>query len=366
MKQKSVGKKKQVAKVAIDSDKHVGHVAHALKVAAIPVGQSGHTLYAFSAKASVLYEALSINRRVQKKDEGYQRVLSSSRVQALTRYVLQKRPIPGGIIVSLDKATFDRKKLELTIPAGSDVGWVIDGQHRLAGAAMAAREGTDIEFAVIAFVGLKELDQIEQFITINREAKNVPTSLYLDLLHHLPNKNAAEVAKERATDLATQLRKDEASPFFERIAVVTAPKPGQISLVNFVRKISLLITKNAILSTYVEREQIGIISNYYQGIRNVFSREYESKDSVFFKTLGFGALWNVFPTVFSLSIKNYKGFTVANVAGIFKRIDGVDFESWAQYGTGDQAERNAADDLRASLLVAFSVDNDADTSTIKL
>jgi hypothetical protein len=219
---------------------------------------------------------------------------------------------------------------------------------------------------VVAFVGLKDADQIEQFVTINREAKNVPTSLYLDLLHHLPNRNAADIIKERATDLATQLRKDEASPFFERIAIVTAPKSGQISLVNFVRKISLLIAKNAILGTFTERDQLGIISNYYQGLRNVFSKEYDSKDSVFFKTIGFGALWNIFPTVFGLSLKNFKGFTVSNVAAVFKRIDGMDFSTWSQYGTGDQAERTAADDLRSVLLVAFSTNDKEIGTAIKL
>jgi DGQHR domain-containing protein len=358
--------KKKKKKTAKDSNKHVGRIANPLRVAAIPVVQAKHTLYVFSAKASVLYGALSINRRVQDKDEGYQRVLSPSRVQALTRYVIQKRAIPGAIIVSLDKAVFDKKKLELTIPAGTDVGWVIDGQHRLAGAAIAARQGTDLELAVIAFVGLEEKDQIEQFITINREAKNVPTSLYLDLLHHLPNKNAAEIVRERATDIATQLRKDEGSPFFERIAVVTAPKSGQISLVNFVRKISLHINKNGILNQFTEHEQLAIISNYYQGVRNVFSKVYESEDSIFFKTIGFGALWNVFPTVFSLSLKHHQGFTVKDVASVLKRIDGVDFSTWTQYGSGDQAERNAADDLRATLSVAFSTDDDAAVSTIKL
>lgn len=349
-----------------DQTKHVGHIAHSLRLPAIPVTQTGYTLYVFAAKASVLYGALSINRRVLDKDEGYQRVLSPSRVEALTRYILKKRPIPGALIVSLDKAKFDTKKLQLTIPAGTDVGWVIDGQHRLAGAAMAAREGTDVEFAVIAFLGLEERDQIEQFITINREAKNVPTSLYLDLLHHLPYKSAAEFAKERATDLATQLRKDEGSPFFERIAIVTAPKSGQVSLVNFVRKISLLITKNGILQTFTEREQLGIISNYYQGLRNVFSKEYDARDSIFFKTIGFGALWNVFPTVFSLALKNQQGFTVRDVTAMFKRIEGVDFSTWAQYGTGDQAERNAADDLRATFLIAFRTDDDMAVSSIKL
>jgi DGQHR domain-containing protein len=359
-----VNQKKTIT--AKDQAKRVGHIVHSLKLPAIPITQSGHTLYVFAAKSSVLYDALSINRRAVDKDEGYQRVLSPSRVQALTRYLLEKRPIPGAIIVSLDEAVFDTKKRQLTIPAGKDVGWVIDGQHRLAGAAMAARAGTDVEIAVIAFIGLRGKDQIEQFITINREAKNVPTSLYLDLLHHLPNRRGAEVVKERASDLATQLRKDEGSPFFERIAVVTAPRPGQISLVNFVRKISLLITKNGILSTFTEREQLSIISNYYQGLRNVFSKEYDARESIFFKTIGFGALWNVFPTVFSLALRNQKGFTVKDVATIFKRIDGLDFSTWAQYGTGDQAERNAAEDLRATLFIAFRTDDDAAVSTINL
>jgi DGQHR domain-containing protein len=350
-----------------ESKKKIGHIAHALKVTASQVTQANHTLYLFKAKASVLYDALSINRRIPDKDEGYQRVLSLSRVQAITRYVRQNRTIPGAITVSLDNAQFDRRKNELTIPAGNNVGWVIDGQHRLAGAAMAAREGTDIEFPVVAFLGLTPPNQIEQFVTINREAKNVPTSLYLDLLHHLPNKRPGDIAKERATDLATQLRKDEESPFFERIVVTSPPRSGQtISLTNFVRKISIHVSPDkGILNAYTELEQIGVIANYYQGLRQVFPKEFEAKESMFFKTLGFGALWNVFPLFFSLTLKNQNGFTVKDVATMFKGIENTDFSSLTQYGTGDQAERNAAEDLRASLLLAFKTDTDQ-TSALKL
>lgn len=189
-------------------------------------------------------------------------------------------------------------------------------------------------------------------LTINREAKNVPTSLYLDLLRHLPTKNSADVIKERATDLATELRRDVESPFFERIAVVTAPKAGQISLVNFVRKISIHIAKNGVLSPYSERDQIRVVSNYYQGLRNAFPEQFDDKDSLFFKTLGFGALWNIFPYVFSLALKEHKGFTVKDVAAVFKRSN-MDFSTWSQYGSGDQAERMAGEDLRASLAIAF-------------
>jgi DGQHR domain-containing protein len=290
-------------KRAAESQKKTGKVSRALQIPAIPVTQTGHTLYLFTAKASVLYGALSINRRVQNKDDGYQRVLSLSRVEAIKQYLSQNKPIPGAIIVNLDKVQFNAKTSILTIPPGTDVGWVIDGQHRLAGAAMAAEAGPDVDLPVVAFVGLEKKVQIEQFITINREAKNVPTSLYLDLLRHLPSKNAADVTKERAADLATELRRTETSPFYGRIAVLAAPKRGQISLVNFVRKISLHIAKNGVLNSFTEPDQLRIISNYYTGLRNVFPQEFDSDDSVFFKTLGFGALVEHLPDCIQPSLE---------------------------------------------------------------
>lgn len=347
--------------------KHTGAIGQPLKISATEMQQSVNTLYIFKARASALFKVLSINRRIEDKDEGYQRALSPSRVQAITRYITQKKAIPGAIIVSFDDATFDKKKGEITIPAGSDVGWVIDGQHRLAGAEEAARLGTDVDLPVVAFVGLSKEKQIEQFVTINREAKNVPTSLYLDLLRELPSsKKPAEVAKERAADLATQFRRDEDSPFFERIVVTISPKVGQLSMTNFVRKIATLVTpEKGILSVYTEREQQAVISNYYKALRQVFSKEFEAKDSIFFKTLGFGALWNVFPIFFNLTIKNQQGFQVRDAIAILKRVQNFDFSGWKQLGSGNQAEQIAGEDFKAALLIAFSGE-DAQTGTLRV
>jgi DGQHR domain-containing protein len=232
---------------------------------------------------------------------------------------------------------------------------------------MAAREGVDIELPIVAFVGLTEAKQIEQFVTINREAKNVPTSLYLDLLKMLPNKKPADAAKERAADLGAQLRRDEDSPFFERIVVTTSPRSGQLSLTNFVRKIATHVTPDkGILHVYTEREQYGVISNYFKGIRQVFHKEFESKESMFFKTVGFGALWNVFPTFFSLTLKNQNGFEVKDVVAILKRIDTFDFSGWKQYGSGNAAEINAGEDIKAALLLAFNAEDGQAGTTIRL
>jgi DGQHR domain-containing protein len=351
------------------SKKHVGKVTQPLKFTAIPVTQTKHTLYLFTAKASTLFRSLSINRRIEDKDEGYQRVLSPSRVNAIARYVLAKRTIPGAIIVSLDEgATFSKAKSELTIPAGTDVGWVIDGQHRLAGAHVASQgeDGVNVDLPVVAFIGLSEVAHIELFVTINREAKNVPTSLYLDLLRHLPNKKPAEIAKERAADIATELRKDEESPFFERIAVTGPPKPGQISLTNFVRKIAPLVAPDrGLLNPYTEREQLLAISNYFDGLRQVFAKEYESKDSIFFKTVGFGALWNAFPVFFGLALKYQHAFAVKDVAAVFRRVS-IDFSTFPQYGSGDQAERNAAEDVKTALYAAYKQGGEEEPSALKL
>src|SRR5689334_2792535 len=97
-------KKTSSKKTASSADKKSGSVKKALKFTATEADQSGHKIYVFKAKASVLFGALSINRRLESKDkdEGYQRVLSASRVQAITRHIAQKRPIPTAIIVSFD------------------------------------------------------------------------------------------------------------------------------------------------------------------------------------------------------------------------------------------------------------------------
>ena len=48
------------------------------------------------------------------------------------------------------------------------------------------------------------------------------------LLKRLPNKRSVDAPKERAADLASLLRKNEDSPFFQRVVTTTAPKEGQV------------------------------------------------------------------------------------------------------------------------------------------
>jgi hypothetical protein len=202
-------------------------------------------------------------------------------------------------------------------------------------------------------------------VTIKRDAKGVPTSLYYDLLSSLPKRSATDVAKERAADLATELKRDDESPFFGRIVVTTSPKKGELSLNNFVRKIYPLLLDGRALHIYSVTEQAGILLNYYTGLKLVFPQQF-LKSSIFFQTLGFGALINALPTALHLSLNHYKGFRVEDVAKLFQEIKGFDFSSWEKMGTGTAAETQAGDDLRQELLSAFDTDGTGVTKTIEL
>ncbi len=341
--------------------KHSQRLAAPLRVSALKFTQSGVDICVFSMKASVLWGFLSINRRIEDKEQGYQRTLSVSRVKAVADYINSGRPITTSILISVPTGKFSAGKL--LIPQGKDVGWVIDGQHRLAGAHLAAQQGTDIPLSVVAVLGQEVDFEIEQFITVNREAKGVPTSIVYELLKHLPSrKKPSDVAAEIAAELGSALRKDTDSVFSGRVVVTTSPGPGQVSLTNFVRKVGPLVHPDrGLLNIYTFEEQKSILENYFRALKVVFPAEWSKSKSIFFQTVGFGALFNVFDFVFKETMQRSKAsFAVDDVVKIFKPVSHFEFESWASYGSGSKAEIEAGNDLRVDLQRSLSSGTEKD------
>lgn len=328
------------------SGRKQGSLVNSTSYDAVSITQGRHTLYSFAEKASKLWTFVSINRREENKDEGYQRVLANSRVRAVADYIKEGNLIPGSIIIAMDAGRYNASKGKLRLSAGRDIAWVIDGQHRLAGAHLASQEGVDIELNVVALLDLDEQAQIEQFVTINREGKNVPTSLYLDLLKHLPKiASAGELASERAADIANNLRRDKDSIFFGRIVVTTSPRNGQTSIVNFVRKTAPYVNhEKGLLNIFTLQQQVTILENYFRGIRETYPDEWRKPDTIFFKTVGFGALMNVFEDVFKECTMQGQGFRVSDIVEVLKPLRNFDFEQWSSKGSGSKAEIEAAKD----------------------
>jgi DGQHR domain-containing protein len=277
-------------------------------------------------------------------------------VNNIVKYIKGGGLVPGAIIVSFDSGRFDEASSELVLDGDENIGWVIDGQHRLIGAHEARENGSDINLAAVAFLEMPLEKQIELFVTINREAKGVPASLYIDLLKDLPRKKTAkEITDERISDIARRISNDENSQFFQRIIFTRNALAGEVSLVNFARILRPHIARQTgILGIYTQPEQEGAINNYYKALSVSFPRPWEK--NVFFKTVGFGGVWRAFPLVFNLTQGKYKVFTVSAIAKILSEIKDFDFEAWLELGTGSAAEIQAGEDLIAELEVAFSAD----------
>jgi hypothetical protein len=212
---------------------------------------------------------------------------------------------------------------------------------------------------VIAFLNLSIERQVELFITINKEARGVPASLYIDLLKELPKqKSERELTDERIADIARALDRDELSPFNQKIIFTRTAHAGEISLNNFARVLRPHISRpGGTISLFTPGEQEGAINNYYKALTVVFSKAFKKDPPVFFRTIGFGAVWRAFPYVFNLSITRHKAFTVAAVSKVFAEVGDFDFDPWREAGTGSAAEIAAGDDLIAALQEAYTDDD---------
>jgi DGQHR domain-containing protein len=327
-----------------------------IRISAVPIAQGSQTFYLFKMKASLLWDLTQINRRSEDKTEGYQRALSPSRVKSIARFIASNGLIPGSIIVSFDKGEFSNASGVLSLPNKRNIGWIIDGQHRMAGANEAAAKGVDPELPVVAFLKLKLEKQIALFVTINKEARSVPASLYIDLLKQLPHKKTEkELTDERIADITRDLDADEESPFHQRIAFTRQAGKGEISLVNFARVLRPHLARQAgVLGLYTQVEQEGVINNYYRAIKLTFPAHFKGESPVFFRTIGFGAAWRAFPLAFNLANSKFHSVSVASFTKVFSAIRGFNFEAWEQLGTGTAAEIQAGDDLVTELQEAFT------------
>jgi len=308
--------------------------------------QGKHSMYLFSVSAKTLWSLVQIDRRQEDKDKGYQRALSESRVNRIAKYLSAGNAIPGAILISFDKGKESEDGKNLVIQNDSDAGWVIDGQHRLAGAHKA---DVDVELPVVALLGLNLTQQIDFFVTINREQKGVPASLYYDLLKHLPKtKTEAEAVQERAADLANTLIKDIESPFHQRIVVTTSPKQGNVSLTNVVRKLTPLLKRDGRLAQFNDEVRAAILNNLYRALEQAFPKEYQRPDSVFFRTIGFGALMNALPVIVDTTIQlaGTMDFRVAAMKTTLQLLNTFDFNGWREMGTGTAAEKQASEDIK--------------------
>src|SRR3989475_4401305 len=166
-------------------------VVRDIRKLAIEYEQHGNPFYVTVWTAPELAENTVVPEYDPTTDTGYQRLPKNPRVHRAARYLEGGGKFPGAILLSIRGN--DRKRIsaqpvkddgaahlvELTIPEGVVI-YLVDGQHRKFAVMEAIEDGKHLEnfgLASVIFLSEDEIDEAEQFRTIHKEQKNVPTDL---------------------------------------------------------------------------------------------------------------------------------------------------------------------------------------------
>lgn len=195
-------------------------------------------------------EWLVENTRVKTFDKvefkGYQRQVTPRHVQSIVTYIENNDfYFPTSIICSCDESYNDKLKL-----------YVVDGQHRIEAFKEIKKMNTDVyasikdyQLSVIVLENPSLSLEVDTFITINKTAKKVDTSLAL-LLKNMLNrerKNDKDITTAKkeyiAVELAIDINEENNPLWANKIIYEGNPRSanGKISLNSFVRSTRILV-----------------------------------------------------------------------------------------------------------------------------
>lgn len=241
--------------------------------------------------AEDLYERFEIPQRDHRNKKGYQRELSTARVNKLVKELREDRvDLPTSILVNLRH--FDENKHlhtqdgRLHLQLEGDRLHVVDGQHRIAALARLVEEEPqkwgDFEIPFVCMLGATELEEMREFYVVNSTAKSVRTDLALDLLKQQAESDpeimnytieTGQNWKVKGQTLTEELSR---TPLWRGLIRFPGdPKGGTtISSASMVSSLKPLITSSYFGQITVPN-QIKVLGAYWNGIESVIPEPFE-------------------------------------------------------------------------------------------
>lgn len=206
-----------------------------LEIPALALTQSaGKTIYAFGVDAKTIPKFAAVSR-ASRSDRGellgYQRPEVRRHIQEIKQYIESEAPmVPNALVLAFDQRVHFQPAQDdkgaatagtLIVPVDEDdkVGWIVDGQQRVA----AIREARVEAFPMFAigFIARSDSEAREQFMLVN-STKPLPRSLIHELLPGVDARMPTHLNKRKmpATILEV-LNHHEESPLRQTIATAT-------------------------------------------------------------------------------------------------------------------------------------------------
>jgi len=258
---------------------------------------------------------------------GYQRPLTVSRLRHISAYMRDEEGmLPTSIVLCIRKphsAEFEKAVGSngagetglLRITADVPI-WIVDGQHRLYGLERALNHDkaewlVDYPLPVVIVEGVDAYEEMRYFHVINTRHKGVPTDVVdRHLLSMREEEGAAlldrqgerDYQRARATMLTDLLNSAPDSPWRGTIRMPSEPLSAEHTMKQHSMVSSLDPVVNDGLVKRLSDEEAGkLLLNYWNAAKERWQSAFEEpKEYVIQKTLGAGALHQIFPDVIEL------------------------------------------------------------------
>lgn len=317
-----------------------------IKVPAARVQQGGLVLYATALKVRELvsenFYSVDTLDPVTDNDKGYQRLLNVARAKKLADYLLQGQDtrdafLPTSVFLATSKnIEFDQSDNTIEFDT-SLIGpfSVVDGQHRLEGLKLAARQDSrllNFELPVNIAVNLPTIAQMCHFLIVNTTQKSVDKSveqrimarlteaLHIEDTPTLPKwiQRTVETGEvDKAIKYVDYLNETEGSPWFGKIRMANVDSNdatiNQRSFVSSVIKYVLAANNPLSILKDLDKEK-KIFFNYWKAIASNLD---DGESSTLYKSLGV-ELFCMFSIPFFLKLQDRGSFTVSTMENLLK------------------------------------------------
>jgi len=273
--------------------------------------QAGSRLYySFLARAKELAPYAYVHHRrltdVVSATQAYQRMLKRAKLKQIRQYIDEEDgSFPNSVVLNFTKplqwegpTRQDVAVGKVTLPAYYGCAWVIDGQHRLYGAASAKEEAV---LPVIAFQSIPEGEQAALFVDINKKQTSVPGGLLWDLYSDI-----YEGSDDRRQHRLCQISKtskclSQQGPLHDKIDIESKPATGSAPL-----KLTTVCTtieryarweylKDERDDTKTPTNAARLIRTYFSALKDLWPEDWKrGKGGVLLSNNGFGVFVMIF------------------------------------------------------------------------
>lgn len=309
---------------------------------AIKLKQNSYNIYICAIDAKSLHIMThEYMEKIKNNKDLFQRTIDSTRTKRITEYADRLNSMFPTAIVLNAKQEIKFKDNKINVDDGDDF-FIIDGQHRINGI---FNSDNNYELPVVITENLDDGMQSELFITINSEQKKVNSNVSFNMRGN----DSVDTPEKFVVNVLKMLNSDKDSALYNRIWMDDRKKnsgDNMISLATFGTPLCnyiynpdyyynfkdlLILCKNDKLSEgiinagitkefeqkilwklYINSKEsllFRIFDNYFSAIKEVYSEEWNDKNSIILKTIGFNALIMLFKNVFIYCQKNNGNFT---------------------------------------------------------